>query len=63
MGRNKKGQVTWKMTFNDFKDRYPEIGRNTIYWCAYNYSTIYIVNKGFKKLTYNYDTKEVKDLK
>lgn len=63
MGRNGKGQVTWNMIFNDFKEHYPEIGRDTIYWCAYNYATIYIVNKGLKKLTYNYDTKEVKDLK
>lgn len=63
MGRNKKGQVTWKMIFNDFKERYPEIGGDTIYWCAYNYATIYIVTKGLKKFAYNYDTKEVKYLK
>lgn len=63
MARPKKGAVTWKMVYADFKSRFPKLRKKVIWYGPYSYATIVISIKddtGIRDITYNYDTKETK---
>lgn len=55
-------KITWNMIRNDFKNRHPTFHKKAIYWRPHDYSTILIYLKDGKKITYDYDTKEIKFL-
>ena len=65
MARPKKGVVTWKMVYTDFKSRFPNLCKKVIWYEPHSYATIVITiiddtDSYTRDITYNYDTKEVK---
>lgn len=65
MARPKKGVVTWKMVYTDFKSRFPNLCKKVIWYGPHSYATIIITiidatGSYTRDITYNYDTKEIK---
>lgn len=54
-----KHKITWRMIRTDFKKMYPDLSKNSIYWCPCDYLTIMIYLKDGKKITYNYETHDI----
>lgn len=49
--------VTWKKILEDFKERYPRLGKQVCYWCPRDYATIQVNLNDGMMLSYNYDDK------
>lgn len=55
-------KITWNTIRNDFKNQHPTLHKEVAHWRPHDYSTILIYLKDGKKITYDYDTKEIKFL-
>lgn len=51
-------RITWKKILTDFKEKFPNLGKDVIWWRPQEYATILIHLKNGMKLTYNYDTRQ-----
>lgn len=63
MARPKNGVVTWEMVYTDFKSRFPNLSKKSIWHGPHSYATIVISirdDTGLRDIIYDYDTKEVK---
>ena len=63
MARPKKGVVTWKMVYSDFKFHFPNLHKKVIWYGPNSYAIIVISIRDddrIRDITYNYDTKEIK---
>lgn len=55
--KNKPSKITWEVTFQEFKTRYPKLSKRVSHRKPYDYAEILITLKDNTKLIYNYDEK------
>lgn len=48
-------KLTWNKIYKDFKQRHPNLRKEVIHWCPYDYCTIQLWLKDGSKMTYNFD--------
>ena len=56
----KEKKITWKDVFDDFKKTYPNMSRTVITFDPHSYATVILYFPDRVRMTYNYDTKELK---
>lgn len=60
MGKHHK--ITWDVIYKDFRHNHPKLKQRVLGYESYDYATILLVFPDRIRMTYNYDTKELKIL-
>lgn len=50
-------KITWRMVYEEFKQRHPNLGKRASCFRPHSYATILIFLKDGTKMLYNYDNK------
>lgn len=58
MGRRKK--ITWDVIFQDYKSHNPKRAKEVLRFQPYDFATILLIFQSGERMTYNYDTKNLK---
>ena len=53
-------KVTWEMIYKDFKVLHPRLSKKALGFKPHSFATILIMFPDRVRMTYNYDTKEMK---
>lgn len=54
----KRHKVTWRMIYEDFKQRYPNLKKEVTYWKPLEFATIELWLKDGDRMKYDYDMKK-----
>ena len=54
----KHRKITWKVIYEDFKQRYPNLKKEVTYWKPLEFATIELWLKDGDRMKYNYDMKK-----
>lgn len=58
--RGRKPKITWDKIRKDFKEVYPRLSKETVWYGPYGYLQILIVLKDGTKIVYDYMTKQAR---
>lgn len=56
-------KVTWNKIYKDFKTKHPKFAKQVLGFAPHSYATILLLFPNGVRKTYNYDTKELSELK
>ena len=54
----KHRKITWKVIYEDFKQRYPNLKKEVTYWKPLEFATIELWLKDGDRMKYDYDMKK-----
>lgn len=54
----KRHKITWRMIYEDFKQRYPNLKKEVTYWKPLEFATIELWLKNGNRMKYDYDMKK-----